>query len=125
MSFPENDLTGYTFFYSTFALLGAAVFFLFERNNVPKRWRVNLTVAGLICLIASVSYFYMQAMYVGQGVSPTPLPLHRLALHGAADVHPVLFAGAPGRRAHRLALAAGIRRGVDDSLRVFWRKHGR
>ncbi|WP_223654452.1 bacteriorhodopsin [Hymenobacter psoromatis] len=68
---PENEVVGYSFFYSTFALLGAAIFFLFERHNVPKRWRVNLTVAGLICLIASVSYFYMQAMYVGQGVSPT------------------------------------------------------
>ena len=67
----QNEVVGYTFFYSTFALLGAAIFFLFERNNVPKRWRVNLTVAGLICLIASVSYFYMQNMYVEQGISPT------------------------------------------------------
>lgn len=71
LHFSENDLTGYTFFYSTFALLGAAVFFILERNNVPKRWRVNLTVAGLICLIAAISYCYMQAMYLGQGQSPT------------------------------------------------------
>jgi len=65
------DLTSYTFFYSTFALLGAAVFFVLERRNVPRRWRVNLTVAGLICLIAATSYLYMQAFYVGEGVPLT------------------------------------------------------
>lgn len=69
--FPTEGFVGYTFFYSTFALLGAAAFFMLERRNVPKRWRVNLTVASLICLIAAVSYFYMQALYLGQGLSPT------------------------------------------------------
>lgn len=67
----EGGLVGYTFFYSTFALLGGAVFFMLERRNVPKRWRANLTVASLICLIAAISYFYMQVIYVGQGLSPT------------------------------------------------------
>ncbi len=66
-----TDLVSYTFFYSTFAMLGAAVFFILERRNVPRRWRVNLTVAGLICLIAATSYLYMQAFYLGEGVSLT------------------------------------------------------
>ena len=66
-----NEFVGYTFFYSSFALLGAAFFLLLERQNVPRRWRVNMTVASLICLIAALSYFYMQAIYVGQGLSPT------------------------------------------------------
>lgn len=87
--FPENDLTGYTF-----ALPGAAVFFLLERNKVPKRWRVSLTAAGLIRLIAAVSYFYMQARYAGQGLSPTrfrytdwlfTVPLMRTQFYGVAQ----------------------------------------
>lgn len=61
---PENDLTGSTFFFSMFALLGAAVFFFMERRNVPRRWHTNVTVAGLICLVAGISYFYMQSLYI-------------------------------------------------------------
>ncbi|WP_375418973.1 bacteriorhodopsin [uncultured Hymenobacter sp.] len=68
---PENDLTSYTFFYSMFALFGAAVFFFLERRNVPQRWRVNLTVAGLICLVAASSYYFMQSIYVNQAGSLT------------------------------------------------------
>lgn len=67
----ERDLISYSFFYCTFALLGAALFFLFERTNVPRRWRVNMTIAGLICLIASTSYVYMQIIYAGQGRLPS------------------------------------------------------
>lgn len=68
---PENDLVGFTFYFSMFALLGAAVFFFLERRNVPRRWHTNLTVAGLICLVAGISYHYMQGLYINQGVSPT------------------------------------------------------
>ena len=68
---PENDLVGFTFIYSMFALFGAALFFFLERRNVPKRWHANLTVAGLICLVAGISYYYMQGIYLNQHLSPT------------------------------------------------------
>lgn len=67
----ENDVVGATFFFSMFALLGASVFFFVERNNVPKRWRVNMTVSGIICLIAGISYYYMQGMYLNLHITPT------------------------------------------------------
>ncbi|HEX8425772.1 bacteriorhodopsin [Hymenobacter sp.] len=67
----EHDLVGATFFFSMFALLGAAIFFFTERSNVPRRWRVNMTVSGIICLIAGISYYYMQGMYLNLHITPT------------------------------------------------------
>jgi sensory rhodopsin len=66
-----NDLVGATFFFSMFALLGAAVFFLAERSNVPRRWRLTVTISGIICLIAGSSYYFMLGMYLNLGISPT------------------------------------------------------
>ncbi|HEX8426165.1 bacteriorhodopsin [Hymenobacter sp.] len=68
---PKGDVVGFTFFVSTFALLAAALFFLAERNNVPQQWRTSMTVAGIICLIAGVNYFYMRGLYLTTGESPT------------------------------------------------------
>lgn len=67
----ENDLVASTFFFSMFALLGGALFFFLERNNVPKRWHANVTIAGIICIIAGSNYYYMQGMYINTGTSPT------------------------------------------------------
>jgi bacteriorhodopsin len=68
---PKDDIVGTTFFVSTLALLSAGLFFLIERNNLPQQWRTSMTVAGLICLIAGVNYFYMRDMYLITGTSPT------------------------------------------------------
>ena len=67
----ENDLVGTTFFFSMFALFGGALFFFLERDNVPRRWHINVTLAGIICLIAGINYYYMQGMYLNTGLSPT------------------------------------------------------
>jgi sensory rhodopsin len=67
----EHDLVGGTFFFSMFALLGGAAFFFLERGNVPRRWHANVSLAGIICLIAGLNYFYMQGLYLNTGVNPT------------------------------------------------------
>jgi len=67
----ENDLIGDTFFFSMFALLAGALFFFLERGNVPRRWHVNVTLAGIICLVAGINYYFMQGMYLNTGLSPT------------------------------------------------------
>ncbi|UYZ62004.1 bacteriorhodopsin-like [Hymenobacter weizhouensis] len=67
----ENDLVAGTFFFSMFALLGGAAFFFLERRNVPWRWHANMTLAGIICLIAGANYYYMQGMYLNTGMGPT------------------------------------------------------
>lgn len=67
----DKDLVGGTFFYSMFALFGGALFLFLERNNVPRRWHASVTLAGIICFIASVNYYYMQGMYFNTGLGPT------------------------------------------------------
>lgn len=67
----EHNLVGGTFFFSMFALFGGALFLFLERNNVPRRYHANVTLAGIICAIAGFSYYYMQGLYLNTGVSPT------------------------------------------------------
>lgn len=38
---------------------------------MPRRWHANVTLAGIICLIAGINYYYMQGMYLNTGLSPT------------------------------------------------------
>lgn len=67
----ENDLAATTFFFSMLSLLGGALFFFLERSNVPRRWHANVTLAGIICVVAGINYYYMQGMYINTGVGPT------------------------------------------------------
>ena len=67
----ESSLVGSTFFFSMFALFGGALFLFLERDNVPSRWHANVTLAGIICLVAGINYYYMQGLYLNTGISPT------------------------------------------------------
>lgn len=68
---PQNDVIGFTFFVSTFALLAAGAFFLLERGSMLPQWRTCLTVAGIICIIAGINYYFMRGMYLETHASPT------------------------------------------------------
>ena len=68
-----GDLTGFTFFITTMAMMAATVFFFVERNNVQGKWKLSLTVSGLITLIAAVHYYYMRDIYDTSGDSPTEI----------------------------------------------------
>ncbi len=67
----QGDLTGFTFLLSTLAMFGAAVFFLFERAQVPDAWKTSLLVAALVTLVAGANYTLMSATWLLSGVSPT------------------------------------------------------
>ena len=67
----KTDLVGGAFFYSMFALFGGALFLFLERGNVPRRWHASMTLAGIICFVAGVNYYYMQGMYFNTGLGPT------------------------------------------------------
>ena len=41
-------------------MMAAAVFFFFELNNTPQKWRTSVLVSGLITFIAAVHYYYMR-----------------------------------------------------------------
>jgi bacteriorhodopsin len=42
------------------AMMAASVFFFFELNNTPAKWRTSVLVSGLITFIAAVHYYYMR-----------------------------------------------------------------
>jgi bacteriorhodopsin len=53
------------------AMMAASVFFFFELNNVPQKWRTSVLVSGLITFIAAVHYYYMRSYNLETGESPT------------------------------------------------------
>ena len=67
----QGDLTGFTFFIGTMAMLAATVFFFVERSSVSGKWKLSLTVSGLITGIAAVHYYYMRDVWAATGTSPT------------------------------------------------------
>ena len=46
----NNNYVAFTFFVGTMAMMAACVFFFFELNNVPHKWRTSVLVSGLITL---------------------------------------------------------------------------
>ena len=68
---PRGDLVGFTFLLTTLAMYGAAVFFLFERAQVPDAWKTSLLVCALVTLVAGTNYAFMSVMWLLTGTSPT------------------------------------------------------
>lgn len=66
-----GDVVGFTFFIGSMAMLAGTVFFFAERRSVSEKWRLSLTVSGLITGIAAVHYYYMRDYYMTVGSSPT------------------------------------------------------
>ena len=68
---PSNYVS-FTFFIGTMAMMAASVFFFFELNNTPQKWRTSVLVSGLITFIAAVHYYYMRGYNLETGGdSPT------------------------------------------------------
>jgi len=66
----NNNYVAFTFFVGTMAMMAASVFFFFELNNVPQKWRTSVLVSGIITLIAAVHYYYMRGYNLDTGESP-------------------------------------------------------
>ena len=66
-----GDAIGFTFFLTSIAMLAATVFFFIERGSVAEKWKLSLTVSGLITGIAAVHYYYMRTVWIETGMSPT------------------------------------------------------
>jgi len=52
-------------------MMAASVFFFFELNTTPAKWRTSVLVSGLITFIAAVHYYYMRGYNLETGESPT------------------------------------------------------
>lgn len=66
----NNNYVAFTFFVGTMAMMAASVFFFFELNNVPQKWRTSVLVSGIITFIAAVHYYYMRGYNLDTGESP-------------------------------------------------------
>jgi len=66
----NNNYVAFTFFVGCMAMMAASVFFFFELNNVPQKWRTSVLVSGLITFIAAVHYYYMRGYNLETGESP-------------------------------------------------------
>jgi bacteriorhodopsin len=67
----QDNYVAFTFFIGTMAMMAASVFFFFELNNVPQKWRTSVLVSGLITFIAAVHYYYMRSYNLETEESPT------------------------------------------------------
>ena len=70
-----QDFVGVSFWIVSVAMVAATVFFFYEGMSVKKEWRLSMTVAGLVTLVAGIHYYYMRdywvaSMLVGEGQSP-------------------------------------------------------
>ena len=54
-----GDFVGVSFWIVSVAMVAATVFFFYEGMSVKKEWRLSMTVAGLVTLVAGVHYYYM------------------------------------------------------------------
>ena len=65
-----GDFVGVSFWIVSVAMVAATVFFFYEGRSVKKEWRLSMTVAGLVTLVAGVHYYYMRDYWVAEQSTP-------------------------------------------------------
>ncbi len=65
-----GDFVGVSFWIVSVTMVAATVFFFYEGMAVKKEWRLSMTVAGLVTLVAGVHYYYMRDYWVAEQSTP-------------------------------------------------------
>ena len=65
-----GDFVGVSFWIVSVAMVASTVFFFYEGMAVKKEWRLSMTVAGLVTLVAGVHYYYMRDYWVVEQSTP-------------------------------------------------------
>ena len=65
-----GDFVGVSFWIVYAAMVASTVFFFYEGMAVKKEWRLSLTVAGLVTLVAAIHYDYMRDFWVAEQATP-------------------------------------------------------
>ena len=65
-----GDFVGVSFWLVSVAMVAATVFFFYEGMSVKKEWRLSMTVAGLVTLVAGIHYYYMRDYWVSEQSTP-------------------------------------------------------
>ena len=66
----SGDFVGVSFWIVYAAMVAATVFFFYEGMAVKKEWRLSMTVAGLVTLVAAIHYDYMRDFWVAEQATP-------------------------------------------------------
>ena len=70
-----GDFVGVSFWVVSVAMVAATVFFFYEGMSVKKEWRLSMTVAGLVTLVAGIHYYYMRDYWVASFVADPDNPV--------------------------------------------------
>ena len=67
-----GDFVGVSFWIVSVAMVAATVFFFYEGMAVKKEWRLSMTVAGLVTLVAGIHYYYMRDYWIASVIAGSP-----------------------------------------------------
>lgn len=67
------DIVGGSFWLISVGMIGATLFFFFERSKVSVRWHTPMTMIAVVCLMSSIHYFFVKNLWVVSGQAPTLL----------------------------------------------------
>jgi len=67
-----GDFVGVSFWIVSVAMVAATVFFFYEGMSVKKEWRLSMTVAGLVTLVAGIHYYYMRDYWIASVIAGNP-----------------------------------------------------
>ena len=65
-----GDFVGVSFWLVSVAMVASTVFFFYEGMSVNKEWKLSMTIAGLVTLVAAIHYYYMRDHWVATQTSP-------------------------------------------------------
>ncbi len=67
------DIVGGSFWLISVGMIGATLFFFFERSKVSTRFHTPMTMIAVVCLMSSIHYFFVKNLWVVSGTAPTLL----------------------------------------------------
>ena len=67
------DIVGGSFWLISVGMIGATLFFFFERSKVSSRFHTPMTMIAVVCLMSSIHYFFVKNLWVVSGTAPTLL----------------------------------------------------
>ena len=67
-----GDFVGVSFWLVSVAMVAATVFFFYEGMSVKKEWKLSMTIAGLVTLVAAIHYYYMRDYWVASVLAGSP-----------------------------------------------------
>ena len=72
------DIVGGSFWLISVAMIGATLFFFFERSKLHVRWHTPMTMIAVICLMSSVHYFFLKKSLGCKRFGPNSIKIRRL-----------------------------------------------